>query len=409
LDNEPAPLPPRIVKKKGIPLAAVALGIAGLLVAAAGATVLLLRGSAPITAEPRLDSDGNDLLHLRCESCQDGTVVDLAGSSATFHGAEADLPLKAPLHVGDNPLALHVDRPGMGRDETVSVVVPVSFRIRADLATLGAPRPTITVRVEATPGTQVQVDGQPVSLDANGHGAHAIDISQETEGPSDESRTVSRSIPYAVTPKHGAEEKGAVAIRAAVVPLRVDAPGTHAVIDAPSFVVSGRAAKGGTVTVNGQAAPLSAEGAFEAPVQANAVGDVPVEVRAESPPFAPRTIHLTVKRVESLEGEVARYDDAVSYDAVAADVASHVGKTFVVEGEVEEARVLGQRTVVLATTHRGCARGKACLVRVVLGRPMPLRGGDGIRAYGRVAGSVAGPSGKPIPEVEADFAIKGRK
>ena len=77
-----APLPPRIVRKKGgFPLAAVAL-VTGAIVLAGGVTLAILwRGAPPITGQPRATADGKDILHLVCEpkSCKDGTLVALGG------------------------------------------------------------------------------------------------------------------------------------------------------------------------------------------------------------------------------------------------------------------------------------------------------------------------------------------
>jgi hypothetical protein len=65
------------------------------------------------------------------------------------------------------------------------------------------------------------------------------------------------------------------------------------------------------------------------------------------------------------------------------------------------------RTLVVVVDHRGCAKGP-CIVRVVLGHEEKLAQGDGVRAYGRVARSVAMSDGKTVPEIEADFILRGR-
>ena len=196
-----APPPPKIVRKKGgFPLAAVAL-VMGVLVLAGGvALALLWKGAPPITGLARTTPEGKDVLHLTCDakSCKDGTVVTLGGAKTVFTAGEADLPLATPLHVGDNTFDLMVDRPGMGRDETVRLVVPVAYRVSADVTTMGASHPSITIRVEAHPGTAVTVDGKPLALDANGAGAYAID---ETSGDRGAGRRVAR--PVGRRPVHG--------------------------------------------------------------------------------------------------------------------------------------------------------------------------------------------------------------
>jgi hypothetical protein len=218
-----APLPPRIVRKKGgFPLAAVAL-VMGVLVLAGGVVLALFwKGAPPITGQARATPEGKDVLHLVCDakSCKDGTAVTIGGVRAVFTGGQADVPLATPLHVGDNALQLNVDRPGMGRDETVRLVVPVAYRVSADVSTMGAAHPSITIRVEASPTAQVSVDGKPLALDANGAGAYTLDETAAAEGAADESRVVSADVPYTIAVAGHAADHGKVSARVAVAPLR---------------------------------------------------------------------------------------------------------------------------------------------------------------------------------------------
>ena len=196
-----APPPPRIVRRRGISLVAVALATGCLVLVVGTAIAVLWRGSTPITALPRVTPEGNDVLHLTCDpsSCKDGTVVELDGASSTFAGGAADLPLAQPLHVGANALALHVDRPGMGRDEIISLSVPIAYRVRADVATMNDAHPSILIHVEALPGSEVRIAEKLVVLDGSGKGTYMLDESAATDGPADESRAVSVDVPYTVT------------------------------------------------------------------------------------------------------------------------------------------------------------------------------------------------------------------
>ncbi len=412
LQEQPAPLPPLLVRKRGIPLAMVGVVTGGLVLVFGVAIALLWRSAPPITAQPRSSPDGKDVLHLMCESasCKDGTVVTFDRAHATFVGGEADLPLPEALRIGDNELALVIDRPGMGRDETVKLVVPVAYRVRADVTTMNGPRPCITIRVEAHPGADVRVDGKPVNLDAAGAGVYAVDESVATEGPADESRVVSLDVPYVVTQKGGAAEKGTASARVAVAPLRVDAPGTRAILEDGSAVLAGRAAKGSTVTVDGAPVPIGSDGAFETTVTLTGLGDRTVEVRAGTAALVPRTVHALITRVASL-GEAAKQFEQqrpIGYDAAMADIAGKSGQPIVVSGEVLDARSSGHRTLVLVDDKRGCAKGP-CLARVVLGRDMPLAHGDVVNAYGLVARPFTAPNGQTVPEVEAQFVLRSKR
>jgi hypothetical protein len=335
----------------------------------------------------------------------------MPGAHATFVGGEADLALPEPLRVGENTLPLVIDRPGMGRDETVKLVVPVAYRVRADVSTMESARPSITIRVEARPGTDVRVDGKPVSLDASGMGAYAVDESTAAEGPADESRVVSVDVPYVVTQKGRPSEKGVASARVAIAPLRVDAPGARAVVEEGSALLAGRAARGSTVTVDGSPVPVGPDGAFETNVTLAALGDRTVEVRAGTAALMPRTVHVALTRVASL-AEAARdfeRQPCIGYDAAMSDIAGKTGQPIVVTGDVLDARSSGHRTVVLVDDRRGCAKGP-CLARVVLGRDVPLTHGEVVSAYGVVARAVAapGPGGQitqMVPEVEAQFLV----
>ena len=100
-----------------------------------------------------------------------------AASKTTFAGGEADLTLAEPLHVGDNELALQIDRPGLGRDEAVKLVVPVAFRVHADIATMSAPRARPSpIRAEALPGQRRATStASPSRSTRTATGAYAID------------------------------------------------------------------------------------------------------------------------------------------------------------------------------------------------------------------------------------------
>jgi hypothetical protein len=416
----PAPLPepsapsrPRPIRRRGAPLAVAALMAALVAILGGGAIALFWRSAPPIAAQPRIAVDGTDLLRLTCDptSCKDGTVVSLHSAKATFAGGEAELPLTAPLHIGDNVLALSIDRPGMGRDETVKLIVPVAYRVRADLTTMETSHPGITIRVEAPPDSDVRIEDNPVKLDAAGAGAYVVDESAATEGPADESHVIAVDLPYAVTLHGRAPDTGTVSARVAVAPLRVDAPGTSAVIDEESVLIAGRAAKGANVTIDGAPVAVTPEGAFEGPAPIAALGDHSIEVRAATPLLAPRTVHVAVARVASL-AEAARAFERrgpVGYDTAMRDIAAaKAGGLIIVEGDVVDARASGHRTLVLVDDRRGCAKGP-CLARVVVGRNLTLAHGEALRAYGHVARAFRTPGAQTVPEVEAEFVLRATK
>jgi len=412
LTDLPAPPKPRIVRKGGVPLAAVALVTGALVVVGGLAIVLVYRGSPPITVQPRVSPDGKDVLHLSCDprSCKDGTVVDLDGAHATFASGECELSLASPFRVGENPLALHIDRPGMGRDEVLKLVVPVAYRVRADVTTMTAAHPAITIRVEALPESDVRVDDKPLALDANGNGSYAVDESAATEGPADESRVVTVDLPYVVTPRGHPSEKGTMSARVAIAPLRVDAPGARAVLDEDHVLVAGRAARGAQVTVDGAPVDVGPDGAFETTVALPASGERAIEVRSGTAALMPRDVRLVAKRVSRLADEAKAFEQqrTIGYDAAAKDLAASVGQPIIVDGEVIESRRSGHRTLALVDDRRGCAKGP-CKTRVIISRDLTLTPGATLRAYGRVARAFSAPTGEMVPEIEADFVLQPRR
>jgi len=412
LEDMPAPVAPRIVRKKGVPLVAVALVTGGLVVVGGVAIVLLWRGAQPIAAQPRASPEGKDLLHLTCDpkSCKDGTVVELDGEKSAFAAGESDLTLARPLRVGDNTLTLHVERPGLGRDEVVKLLVPVAYRVYADVSTMSAVHPSITIHAEALRGSEVRVDGKSLPLDPNGLGAYALDEGPTAEGPADESRVLSIDVPYVVTPKGAPPQTGTVTARVVVAPLRVDAPGPRCVVDEDHVLIAGRAARGANVTVDGAPVPVEPDGAFQTTVAVGALGERLIDVRGGTSVLTPRTVRVDIKRVSNLADEARAFEaqKTVGYDAAMLDLPASAGQPIVVEGEVFESRGSGHRTLVLVDDRRGCAKGP-CLARVVVGRDLTLAHGELLRAYGRVARAFTTPTGQSVPEVEADFVVRARR
>jgi hypothetical protein len=406
LINEPLPEAPVLPQKRGVPALAV-VGILFVLVAVVGGVgaYFALRGGGTLTAVPQLDESGRESLKIGCSTCPDGTTVALGASSASVTAGAAVLPLPAPLSIGDNDLSVKIVRPGAGRDEDVKVHVPVAYRVRADLSTLSARPPAITVRIEATPGGEVKVEDKPVTLDATGRGAYAIDLSKETEGTG-EAKTFERKIPFTITPKGGKPESGQLTARTAILPLALDAPGHELFTDKANAAIAGQTRPSATLTIDGQPVPVDPTGRFGVRVELAAVGEKQLEIVAAAPPQAPRIVKVRVVRVASLEA-AAKEQEArtpITFEAFGADPGSKVGQHAVVEGDVVEARASAGHTVLIVDNKRGCAKGASCLVRVVHGDEDRVVRGDPVRAYGTIVGSVTA-SGKTVPDLEAALVL----
>jgi hypothetical protein len=405
---EPLPAPPssRAVKS-GVPaIALVAIVFVVVAVIGVGAALLVLRQGAALAAQPQLDENGKESLKIRCDSCPDGTTITLGASFAKVAANACVLPLPAPLSVGDNDLDMKIERPAPGRTETVKVHVPVAYRVKADLSTLTAVPPTVTVRVEAGPGAEVTVDGKPVSLDATGKASPTIDVTKDVEGPSDEAKTIDLKIPFSVKAKGAAAaESGQLAVRAGVAPLHLDAPGRDLFTTAPSVAIVGQAKPGATLSVDGQGAAVDAQGHFGVRMDI-ALGERTLAIVTAAPPLAPRTVHAKVTRVTRLDDAAKTLDGRgpLAFDAFRADPTGSVGKLVVVDGEVVEARGGKGHTVFLVDEKKACSGATSCLVRIVQGEEIAAARGDAIRAYGTLVGTVTS-GDRSVPDVEGSLVV----
>jgi hypothetical protein len=388
------------------------LGVAAILFA------VFWPSAPPLIARARVDAEGKEVVEVRCASCADGTQISLGAASAAMAGGVAAVPVPAPLSVGQNLLKIAVDRPGNGRDETVAVQVPVAYRIRPELSTLQGERPAIQVVIEAVDGTSVAIDGKPVPL-TNGRAVETIDVTDACTGLADDQAVLSRQIPYEVKPEDGTPEKGTVNVSVRILPLRIDAPGPHAVIDGKNFVLAGRTLSGSEILVAGRAIAVKPDGSFAQTMNVSSVGATQIEVRAKRAGMAPRLTRIAVRRVDSLEvaaREFAAQQPApAAWPAIVADLKASVGKPVVLSGEVIDVRRQNNQTILLldVSPKSGCSADKAaapsaCQARLVQGADNPLSRGDLITAYGQVSRAFPTGAGKPdIPEVQVDFTLKG--
>lgn len=410
----PAPAPPPSIElpeapelgqKKGFPVAPVVGGAALLLAVGGAALFFTLKSGPPLTAQGRVDETGKEALAIHCPSCPDGTKLSLGQASVDVKAGEALLPLAEPLALGANEFQVTVKKPS-GRDDTVKLSVPVSYRVRADLASLGADPPAIVVHAEAIAGAKVEVGGQPVPIPpAGGKGDLTFPLGDETVGPSDDSKLVERSLPFKVTLPDRAET-GALPVRARVVPLHLDAPGTRAVVAQGPCKITGQTVVGGKLFVNGKEVTLGSRGEFQAEEPCAAPGAYKVEVIAKMQGLASRKASFTITRVPSLEAEAKAWDTRGLVAFADIPKPESVGKPTEVEGEVVEARSVNGLTVGIVDNRRGCK--SACLVRVLYGGPEGLQKGQTVKVYGYPTRVVTA-DGRTVPEIDSAFVLGERK
>jgi len=381
---------------------------AGLLAAGAVLFVVLWPGRSPLSARPATDTQGREGIEIACKSCPDGTSLAIDALSAQVSGGSAFMALGKPLAAGENRFKVRVDRP-KGRDEIVPLSVRLPYRIRPELSTLQGERPAIQVVVEAAPGSRVALDGKPVPL-VGGRAVEAFDVIEACTGLTGEPRSLSRQIPYVVTPKDGEPERGSVNVMVGIVPLEIDAPGSSVVIDGPSFVLAGRTMKGAELLAAGKPVPVKPDGSFAHVMNVSSVGATQIEVRAKLAGMAPRLTRIKVRRVDNLETAAREFaaESPIQLAPLGSDIGRFAGKPIAIGGQVIEVKRENHRTTMLVDVgpSAGC---KGCSVQLVQGANNPAQPGEKLTAYGRVLRAVRLPSGAEIPEIEVDFTLKGLK
>ena len=397
--------------KRGIPLvAAIAMvGAAGLF-AAAAVVWLFYHGHGPIEAHATALPDGSEKLELTCGACEDGSVARLDAASAAFSGTHASLPLSRPLKVGENPMTVTLVS-ARGKQSFVDISVPLAFRVRGDTSGLDEATPELRVLVSALPGSSVTVDGKPLPVNADGEGTYAIDVSALVTGFDPTVKSLERRVPYAVTPPHGVTQEGSVTLQTGISPLVIDAPGPAVVLEGSNFVLAGRTAKAGALTVGDRPITVDPTGRFAQMMNVSAPGETTIMLRATSKETAPRLFPLRVRRVDSLahEADRVRARATSSYAAIADQTETKRGWAVALDGSVVDARTENYSTVVVMDVQGGCAHAP-CLARITYGAPFGLARGDKFSAFGAVDGVVDGPrTGTRIPEVRADFLLKATK
>jgi hypothetical protein len=382
------------------------IGAAAVLLLGIVSFLVLWDPPPPLQARLAHDALGTAKLEVICTDCPEGSVVRYEGSEAPFEAQSALLVLAKPLQIGGNDLTVSLERPGMGRDEAVPLTVPVHFRIRADLTGLDAEPPTLAVDVEARRGSKGSVDSKPIDL-TQGHARLVLTIDEQLTGASAEPAELARSIPYTITPPEESPRNGALEVRVPIAPLVVDTPGPLTITDEERFMLSGRTASGATLEVAGKPITVDADGAFAQLMSIDSEGETTIAIRAAAKGMAPRTVHLTIKRVARLADEAESFREAAktTYAEIRAAAEQSAGQQVALVGKVKESRTLGHSTLLLIETVKDC-EAEPCLARVVSPRSFSGKKGDRIEVFGLTSGAVAGPvEGVTVPEITAAFFL----
>ncbi len=392
---------------------AVAIVLVTALVLAAGAAAFAIfwRSPAPLRAEARVDATGTDLLHITCVTCPDGTELRIGDAKAPVSSQIADVSLAKPLTVGENVFSVDVDRPANGRDEKVSLIVKIGYRIRPDLSGLDGEHPVLRIAVDGAPLAKMVIDGKPLDLGPDGKANYDIDVTAECTGLADDAKTLERSVTYSVAGGSGTAEQGVVGLRVAITPLHVDSPNAHSVVETDRFLLAGRTGRGGRLLAGGEPIAVAADGSFSKVVAAKTQGDNLTVLRARVPGQAPRIASLKVKRVDRLADEAKEFAASapLTYAELVADVIKHVGEPIVLAGDVVETRQQGGRNISLIDVQKGCPK-PPCVARALLAGNDTIARGERLQVFGYVTRAISAKTeaSGAVPEIESAFFLKRR-
>ncbi len=396
-------------KKPGAGRAIWVIGAAVVLTGVAVAVAFLWPSAPPLRAQVRAAEGGAEVLDLTCQSCPDGTVLKIRDREGTVEATKATVPLGSPLAIGDTPLKVAIDRPGGGRDETVTLPVRVAYRIRPDVTTLDGDHPSIQIVVEAMDGAKVSLDGEDVPL-REGRAVKTIDVTKDLTGESaDAAATLSRKVSFEVKPPDAELERGSVSVSVPVLPLTIEAPGPSIVTDKPTFLLAGRTLQGAEIVVAGNSLGTTKDGAFSQTMNVSSVGATVIEVRARMGARAPRLMRLSVERVTSIEAAAAEFTgkSPLDFAALGRSTDEAIGKRVAFVGEVVELRASAASVTLLVRPAAGCP-APGCIARVVVGRPdLEVARGDQVKVFGTFSGTVQH-DGARVPDVAASFVVKAK-
>ena len=342
-------------------------------------------------------------LEIEVPSAEPGAKVRFLGAEQELVGGVARFPLAADsLALGENELTIGVVRGGAVKSETVHL--NVAYRARVDLAGLSREPPTLDVVLEALPGSKVTVDGEPLALDARGHGVKSYPIAPQTGSK------LAFTARYRVEPKEGGASEGALALSLPVTSLQIDRPGPNVTTDQSSVEVAGAVEAGAEVLVDGKAVRVT-EGRFLHRVQLGKPGEYTIKVLARGQGKAPRAVELKATRVADLALAAASFkpDPALTYARIAQNPVIYRGQNVAFDGRVYNVEVKGGGSH-LQMLVRDCPGTQRCPLWVDMPQDTDVTVDTWVRVLGTVAGEQQFRSERgqvhTVPSVRAQYVLK---
>lgn len=358
--------------------------------------------ATPITGQINA-TDAAPSLSVFCQSCGDGSHVELDGQRAEFRNQRALLALAAPPHVGTNTFSLQVHRSGMGRDEEVQLQTQVDYKANWDSRGLTATPPRLDVVVEAAPDVSIRVAGSELHI-TDGKGNVAVELGRAVQGASSSVEWIEKAVEIVTQRGATPSSTNYLKIRVPVVPLTIDTPWNGFQTDSKSVVLSGRTSPKGTVTSPEGSVSADDAGYFELSVTPRP-GINPVELVASTAEHAPRSATVSFAQVGNLTAVALAYQEAAvrRFDQLTERLGQDPAPLPVaLAGKVQEWKTTHNLTVVLLAVTSGCP-SRSCLVRVEYPASIDFTPNEPVSVFGEA--QAAPPGMGMLPQVQSHFIL----
>jgi hypothetical protein len=261
------------------------------------------------------------------------------------------------------------------------------------------------VVVDALPGSEVMLDGEPLALDADGHGEREYPL---PEAQADAS-AYQKEVRYRVRLPEATPEEGVVRVRVPYAQMQLDRPGTEVLTEHDAIEIAGAVHSGASVTIDGQAVHVR-EGRYVHRYPLPEPGAYTPRILTRQAGRAPHVLTIRIERVEDMAAVAASFhpDPGITYARIQQNPGIYRGQKIAVEGRVYNVSVEGGRSDVQILV-RDCPRGQRCPLWVGYPAAAEVTVDDWVRVLGTVGGEQQFRSETnrviAVPRVDAQFLL----
>jgi hypothetical protein len=378
------------------------------LIAAAALAYLGLRGerSSGVRVRVASEPEGESMV-FEVPGAAQGTKLRFGGQEKPLAAGRASFAL-APdsLRVGKNVVPYDLVRAG-GEIESGKIALTVDYRVTLDTAPLRAGKAAVDVVVSALPGSKVWLDGQPVTLDAQGRAVRNDPLKLGAG-----SGRIEHVVHYRVQPPSGETSVGELRTSIPVTTMEIDKPGVEVITDSSTIEIAGAVDRGASLTIDGK--PVEVDGGrFLHRYPLPKPGKYAPQIVASSEGKAPHVLQISVDRVPDLAKAAQGFtvDPELTYAKIAQNPAIYRGQRIAVEGRVYNVNVEAGRSA-LQMLVRECPDGQRCPLWVSYHAATEFTVDSWVRVLGVVQGEQQFRSEtdeiKVVPKVEATFLLPAK-